>query len=357
MNVANPKFSFIIPVYNAEKKVKKCINSIQKQTYKNIEIVCVNDGSKDNSLEVLKKMQEKDKRIVIVDQKNQGIFYARKSGVLRCSGDYVLFSDNDDEYCNQDTCSEIINILNNNDDVQVIQYAVNLIKKGIKYDVLKSQVFGLISEKRLKNEFYEELVGWGEHKAVNPSVWSKVYEASLLKSAIKDMEYTVNICEDLILNLAVFDNEKFKNLYVTPLAFYSYKTGIGFSTTWNMDSINDYIYLKNYQLKLCEKWGLGTKGMFHCHLETLYFLMGSIGVAYNKHMNDEELIAEVNKAEKFETVKMAKAFYKSLPENKLFDELKVLVYASPQEYIEYVKAHTAKPKNMLQKIVSHITKK
>ena len=118
------KISFVIPVYNAEKKVKKCIKSIQRQTYKNIEIVCVNDGSKDNSLEVLKRLQKKDDRIVIIDQQNQGIFYARKNGILKSSGDYIMFSDNDDEYCDERACEKVLKVFEENEDVQIVQYEI-----------------------------------------------------------------------------------------------------------------------------------------------------------------------------------------------------------------------------------------
>ena len=128
----NPKISFIVPVYNAEKKVKKCLQSILSQTYKNLEVVCINDGSKDNSLNVLRKMQEQDSRIVILDQENQGIFYARKNGVLKATGDYIMFSDNDDSLPDKNSCKKLIEIFSQNSDVQIIQFAHHNIKFCLK---------------------------------------------------------------------------------------------------------------------------------------------------------------------------------------------------------------------------------
>ena len=90
------KISIIIPVYNASKYLKKCIDSIVNQTYKNIEIICVNDGSSDDSLEILKKYKEKDDRIIIIDKENAGVCAARNDGIKSSTGNYITFVDSDD---------------------------------------------------------------------------------------------------------------------------------------------------------------------------------------------------------------------------------------------------------------------
>ena len=90
------KVSIIIPVYNAEKFLKKCLDSIVNQTFKDIEIICVNDGSKDNSLSILKEYQSKDSRIVIIDKENAGVSAARNDGIRKSTGEYITFVDSDD---------------------------------------------------------------------------------------------------------------------------------------------------------------------------------------------------------------------------------------------------------------------
>ncbi len=93
------KISVIIPVWNAEKFLEQTINSVLNQTYKNVEIVCVNDGSTDGSLEILKNIQKKHgEKVVIIDQKNQGGSVARNVGLEKATGDYIAFLDNDDIY-------------------------------------------------------------------------------------------------------------------------------------------------------------------------------------------------------------------------------------------------------------------
>lgn len=90
------KVSAIVPVYNTEKFLEKCIRSIMSQTLKEIEIICINDGSTDNSLEILKKLQKEDNRIIIIDKKNEGVSKARNIGIERARGEFLSFIDSDD---------------------------------------------------------------------------------------------------------------------------------------------------------------------------------------------------------------------------------------------------------------------
>lgn len=91
-----PKVSVIIPVYNAEKYLKKSLDSIVKQTYPNIEIICVDDGSTDSSLDILKKYEKKHAHFLVAHQANKGAGAARNYGIRLSSGDYVYFFDSDD---------------------------------------------------------------------------------------------------------------------------------------------------------------------------------------------------------------------------------------------------------------------
>lgn len=86
MKTNAPLVSVIVPVYNTEKYLDKCIDSICRQTYKNLEIILINDGSSDNSLDICMKHQEKDSRIKIFSQKNKGLIETRKFGVSRAKG-------------------------------------------------------------------------------------------------------------------------------------------------------------------------------------------------------------------------------------------------------------------------------
>ena len=93
-----PKVSVIIPVYNTAKDLKECLDSVISQTLDDIEIICINDGSPDNSLEILREYAQKDTRFVIIDQKNKGAGAARNIGISQAVGEFVAFMDADDKY-------------------------------------------------------------------------------------------------------------------------------------------------------------------------------------------------------------------------------------------------------------------
>lgn len=100
--------SIIIPVYNGEKYIYKCINSIKRQTYTNIEIIIINDGSNDKTKEILEKLKEKDSRIKILNKDNEGVSKARNDGIKLSNGEYIIFVDADD-YIENDMVEILLN--------------------------------------------------------------------------------------------------------------------------------------------------------------------------------------------------------------------------------------------------------
>ena len=102
------KISIIIPVYNVEKYLKQCLDSIINQTFIDFECICVNDDSTDNSLNILQEYAKKDKRIKIISQKNTGVAMARNTGLSVATGDYILFIDSDD-FIDNNFCEVLYN--------------------------------------------------------------------------------------------------------------------------------------------------------------------------------------------------------------------------------------------------------
>lgn len=124
-----PKFSIIVPVYNTEKYLKRCLDSIRNQTFKNYEVIIVNDGSTDNSSDIISKYPFK-----IINQKNQGLSMARNNGVKESSGEYLIFLDSDD-YIEKDLLREINNSLSNNPDL--VRYQIKEVfddKSDVNYE-------------------------------------------------------------------------------------------------------------------------------------------------------------------------------------------------------------------------------
>lgn len=102
------KISVIIPVYNSQKYLPECIESIRKQTYQNLEILLIDDGSKDESGKICDEYAEKDKRIHVIHQKNSGTSAARNTGLKHATGDYVMFMDNDDYWKGKHSLEKLV---------------------------------------------------------------------------------------------------------------------------------------------------------------------------------------------------------------------------------------------------------
>ena len=115
------KISVIVPAYNVEKYIKKCINSIISQSYKNIEVIVVDDGSTDKTSEICDKLAKVDDRIVVIRQKNQGLSQARNNGIKIAKGDYISLVDGDD-IINPDFLKNMISVMHDEIDVVISGY-------------------------------------------------------------------------------------------------------------------------------------------------------------------------------------------------------------------------------------------
>ena len=118
----NVKVSVIIPVYNVEKYIGKCLESVVNQTLEDIEIICVNDGSTDNSLRILEEYSLNDRRINIINKKNKGTSWARKTGLNAANGEFIAFIDSDD-WVESDTLEKMYeNAIQNNSDIVMLDF-------------------------------------------------------------------------------------------------------------------------------------------------------------------------------------------------------------------------------------------
>ena len=125
-----PKVSVIIPVYNSEKYLYDSLKTIINQTLKEIEIICINDGSYDNSLKILNFYKQIDERIIIINQKNKGINSSRNAGLKIAKGDFILFFDSDDKLV--PNALEKLFIFSKNNNLEILYFNVNLIFENNK---------------------------------------------------------------------------------------------------------------------------------------------------------------------------------------------------------------------------------
>ena len=166
-----PLISIIVPVYNAEKYIERCLNSLINQTYNYIEILCIDDGSKDNSYNIIKEF--KDKRIKLLRQENAGPAKARNLGLKNSNGEYIMFCDADDYY-EPNMCELMLEtiIKQNVDfvicDTNIIDYYNNKLRSSAETNYYK-----------LRYKGYNNL-GRDELIKVNAVLWNKIYKKSII---------------------------------------------------------------------------------------------------------------------------------------------------------------------------------
>lgn len=211
------KISIIVPVYNREKYLEKCINSIIEQDFKDIEIICVNDGSTDNSLEILKKLSEQDKRIIIINKKNGGSSSARNAALKIARGKYCLNIDSDD-WIEQGYFTALYERAEKDDlDITISNVIVDFILEGnienrVDLDINKEII---INNKEYLKKFYtSNFIGYTVNKLIKRELYIKnkiFYNENIF--LLEDVE--------LIGKLSYFS----KKIGKVNKAFYHYRIG------------------------------------------------------------------------------------------------------------------------------------
>lgn len=249
------KVSVIIPIYNAEKFLSLCLESIINQTYKNLEIVLVNDGSLDNSIEICRQYAERDNRIKIIDDKNRGVSYARNKGIEKATGQYILFIDSDD-IVKKNYIDILVKKINKNTnlDMAVCAYEeVNLnCNKKKNYNIDNSKIALLTGS--LKKDYY--LI----REFLN-TPWGKLYKTQIIKKHNIRFPDKCNIAEDQIFNYQYYLYVK-EYIYINePLYVYMHRKNSSLGTlknekTFSYDILNFKMkknFLKTMQIENEEK--------------------------------------------------------------------------------------------------------
>lgn len=220
-----PAISIIIPVYNAEKYLYRCLTSIQNQTFPDIEVICVNDGSNDKSGEICESFAKDDKRIKVIHTPNNGAAKARKIGFLASKGEYVGFVDADDwvEVQMYETLYQYCKFYNA--EISICRFfdgENNNTSRARKYNhFLKA---GLYVEEEIKKYLYPQLLYSTRHGRgiMPPGLTDKLFKKSLLSTNIKYVNDLILMNEDQLWAFpCVIDC---KRIYVCTDFFYHYRT-------------------------------------------------------------------------------------------------------------------------------------
>lgn len=228
-----PKISIIVPVYNVEEYLENCINSILNQTFKKFELILVNDGSTDNSLEICKRYKNIDDRICIIDKKNGGLSSARNAGLDIAKGEYIGFVDSDD-YIHPQMYELLYNqIMKENADISMCEFkkVTEFNKNELSDKIILNQKVEILSNK-------EAVFKLGEKGEVIYVVsWNKLYKKSIFKN-IRFKEGIIHEDEYIIHRLLYQIN---KLVYIKEkLYFYLQREGSIMDKRLNLNS-TDYL--------------------------------------------------------------------------------------------------------------------
>lgn len=174
INNNSPLISIIIPCYNAEQTLERCLNSVVSQYYQNLEIIIVDDGSRDQTSDIYTKFKQEDFRIKVIKQNNSGVSKARNVGLKAVTGAYVCFVDSDD-WVEKNYCEELYNILAaENADVSIIEASYEDENGTIVYNkpISKDKIF----------DGQQALILLLEDQEIQSHPWGKLFKSSLLKN-------------------------------------------------------------------------------------------------------------------------------------------------------------------------------
>lgn len=230
------KISIIVPAYNVQKYIKQCLESIINQTYKNLEIIVVNDGSKDKTLDIIESIAKDDPRIIVINQENQGVSAARNNALKGVDGDFVMFVDSDD-WLDLDTCEVLIKeAVRENADVVMCGYVREYKEKSMPKAMFDEQRI-IFKNEEVKDKLYRRIFGPLGNELSTPeklnaitTIWGKLYKASVLR----DLEFVpyeeIGMCEDGYFNIFAFEKTK-KAVFIKKFLYHYRKVISGGSLT------------------------------------------------------------------------------------------------------------------------------
>lgn len=249
--MTSPKVSIIATFYNLEEYAKRCIDSLTSQTLQEIEIICINDGSKDNTLKVLQELANNDNRIKIIDKKNEGVSIARNIGINVASGEYIMFVDGDD-FLDIDTSERAYNkAVELNVDIVIFQKKYIKKNKSINCEYFQNSPFysELIDT---PYQFFDKIPQ--TFKSVHAMYcWDKLYKTSFIKKSKALFPIDINCAEDNIFIIQLYVNNP--KIVIMNNYFYNYLATRPLSLT-KMDRltyvdihINVYLQIQKYLKK------------------------------------------------------------------------------------------------------------
>ncbi|TGJ76367.1 putative glycosyltransferase EpsJ [Caproiciproducens galactitolivorans] len=225
-----PKISIIIPVYNVEKYIGKCLASLISQTFTDFEIIAVNDGSKDDSLSILLHFQERYSNITVINQKNCGMSQARNAGLAVARGEYICFVDSDD-YVAPTYLEELYNAcVETGSDIACCYYYFHFVENDFLFEY-PFRCHGVFDRTKAMNKLLRDV-------QIQSLMWNKIYKRRLFTDY--DIKFPTMCFEDMAIAHKIFAHADRVAVIDRPLYYYNQHPASTLATM-NADKINDFI--------------------------------------------------------------------------------------------------------------------
>lgn len=331
-----PFFSIIVPIYNAEKYLDRCISSIQKQSFDNYEVILVDDGSTDFSAALCQKYAANDGRFRYCPKENGGSFHARRFGINMARGLYLMFIDSDDFYATADALSILYNELKD-ETIDAIQFGYVQQYNHLRRNVpTVTNAFTLETQDFKANEYPRLVCSFYDNSHITTNVWNKAYHKNLFTNLPSfDNEGRIFMGDDQILNLFLLENcQSFRFI---PDTLYCYQQGSGDTSKFSKSTMADLDTIKRYQLQFLDRYPYGNREKIEntLHSETAGWFYVYLQECTD-HLNDNEVMDLIERVLKYDAFVMAREFYLRKTAGNS-EAVNLLCKADPVEYLQSAK--------------------
>ncbi len=329
------KFSVIIPMYNAQKYIRKTLKSVLNQTYINYEVIIINDGSTDNSLSICEEFKKADKRIIIHNKSNEGLAKARFDGINLANSDYIVFLDSDDWVVS--TMLEVFykNILESGADI--LQASFNSKYRFLSKKQIKNNCEFEANE--LREKYLADLLGAGN---VDTPLFiyacGKAYKTDVLKRNMIFHKKFLPFAEDVYMNLIVYSDKNLGKIKILENRLWYYRKGVGLSSKQDTYRWIDNYLLKNDALTdfLIDVDAYTDEIIFKAHLEIVYIAVNVFLNEYDESKDESIVFKKISEYFSNPLWVKTQSYFKNIC-TQLDEETKVFAYSSPEQYMEHIK--------------------
>ncbi|MCI7795125.1 MAG: glycosyltransferase, partial [Lachnospiraceae bacterium] len=245
-----PFVSLIIPVYNAEKYLRRCLNSAMEQTWKDMEVIVVNDGSTDSSLEICREYEQMDSRFRIINKENTGVSDSRNQAITAARGEYLQFMDSDDWLTPDAT--EILVQTAVNQDCDLVIADFYRVDKAVFTEKQHIRERGLLTREQFAEYMMQDPADY--YYGV---LWNKLYRRKIIVDHDIHMDANLRWCEDFLFNLQFIRHAERFAAVQAPIYYYMKRKGSLVSTDWKKANavVLKFHLLKEYK-ELYQSMGL-----------------------------------------------------------------------------------------------------